>query len=232
MDFLLTLARATLFASYISRDILVLRLIAMIGMCFNLTAVYIAGVNTPGMKGLLIFAIFAFMINLYEAIRIIHSRRPIVLEPKLKEIYSHNFVPMTRHEFLQFYNLAKHKKMKHGEILSLQDEPVDSLMLIVDGYVKIISNNSRIRSLGSNYFIGEMSLLTGENATATVIVESDNAEVLTWSRKTLEKMKDKKFHLYHSLLLALSKDLIKKIHKKKSKEPTDLSLEKAKEKVN
>jgi CRP-like cAMP-binding protein len=57
-----------------------------------------------------------------------------------------------------------------GEVLTVQHQPVTHLRALVDGSASVVVDGMQVATIRSAGIVGEMSLLTGEAASATVTV--------------------------------------------------------------
>lgn len=91
---------------------------------------------------------------------------------------------------------ASTRKLARNEILMRKGETGDSLFLIHDGWVKIVTEDSKgdeliINKCGPGETIGEMSLLDGIPRSATVIALTE-AEVLELKQDVFEEILDQR----------------------------------------
>ena len=106
---------------------------------------------------------------LATALRLVYKRRmlecTLARVPLLGELY-----PMER---LALGSLLQPAHAARGSLIMRQGEPADALYLIESGQVVVEQSGQTIATLGEGDFFGEMSLLTGEKRSATVIALSD-----------------------------------------------------------
>jgi CRP/FNR family cyclic AMP-dependent transcriptional regulator len=80
----------------------------------------------------------------------------------------------------------------HGEIILREAAPNDSLYFIDDGQVRIVRNDRlnpiELARLGAGSVFGEMSILDGTTASASVIAESTEVDVVRVDRLELERI--------------------------------------------
>ena len=117
---------------------------------------------------------------------------------------------MTPKEFMLFYMLSKIKNLEQGIHLTEQNKPVKELIIILEGTVNIIKNDNIVKTLGSDFFIGEMSFLSNDNASATTVT-NNKVKCLTWSRQTLQDLEEQNQLLYDKLKNVIALNLIKKL---------------------
>jgi len=177
----------------------------------NMIGGFLVGFQEPGMTPLICFSAISFLINGFQTIKLVLNKRAISLPDDMKELYLTNFKMMTTQAFLKFYKMSFSETLKKNDQLTIQNQPVENLMLIKSGHVKVIKDEQCVTTMGANFFIGEMSFLSGELATATVVVESDQVEIIGWKKNKLHQLKKDDFDLFDELETAIANNLIKKI---------------------
>lgn len=210
VDFIFAIGEVFLVVSYMFSNILLLRLITIVGMLAYVIGAFVAGYNSPGMKAMIIFSVISVLINIYKIFIILTERKSIFLPEEIKSIYSKMFSSMTASDFLKLYKLSQPLKYKKDEVLIHQNQRVEYLIAINKGNAHIIKNGQHITTLDPGHFIGEMSFISGEPAKATVAAETD-LECLAWQLETLHSLGKKNSELLTKLKEAISLNLIKKI---------------------
>lgn len=61
---------------------------------------------------------------------------------------------------------------REGDVLTREGEPVDHLYYLAEGEARVMSMGSEVGRCGPGDLIGELTVLSGETASATVILES------------------------------------------------------------
>ncbi|HEX8443003.1 MAG TPA: cyclic nucleotide-binding domain-containing protein [Allosphingosinicella sp.] len=59
-----------------------------------------------------------------------------------------------------------------GDVLVREDEPVSHLYYLAQGQAQVMSHGRRIATCGAGELIGEVAILSGDQATATVVLDS------------------------------------------------------------
>ena len=83
-------------------------------------------------------------------------------------------------------------------------------MVIVQGKVDVEVDGESVATLGPGHFVGEMSFVTKEEASATVSV-TEELEYLCWSRDALEARLEKSPEIRGPLQLLLGADIAHKL---------------------
>jgi len=77
---------------------------------------------------------------------------------------------------------------KKGDIIVKQDEPGDKFYIVEEGALYATKGVDRVMDYGAGDYFGELALLRNQPRAASVVVESDEAKILTMSRMSFSKM--------------------------------------------
>lgn len=153
---------------------------------------------------------FVFIgINTIQVLRIIRERKPIKIGEELIDLYKGTFSSMTTREFLFFWGMGQIKEDKDGLLIS-QGETQQELLLLLSGTVDVVKDGMAIAQLSRGHFISEMSLITGEPASATISY-SGEITFIAWNREKLDNLEKLNPQLSIKIQGILSKDLVNKI---------------------
>jgi CRP-like cAMP-binding protein len=97
-----------------------------------------------------------------------------------------------------------------GHVLARRGEPVAHLAYVADGVCRIEIDGTTVASIGAGALVGEMTYLTGEPATATVIVDTP-ARILAFERSGLEKFLRQNEDIRTALEQSVAGDLRRKL---------------------
>tara|TARA_S200000501_G_scaffold23027_1_gene19999 strand:+ start:180 stop:827 length:648 start_codon:yes stop_codon:yes gene_type:complete len=150
------------------------------------------------------------VINLYQIVRIINERRKRYIEPKIFDIYESVFKSLSTFEFLTFWKMGLIKNVENGVTIIEKDEKLNSILLLINGKVNVKSEGKSIAFLPRGSFIGEISYITKEGASANVIADGD-ATYIEWTNKELMKIKNSKKIFWTKIQNILLNDLIIKL---------------------
>ena len=171
--------------SFIMRDILVLRVLAIASCCFGIFYNYFL---PTGPLWLVIFWLSVFaVINIVNVVLLCIQNRGITFSDEERELYETLFRNFSPVEFMKLMNLGRWDKSMEGEILATENEPLQDVKLIYNGEVAVERQRREIASLRDGTFIGEMSYLQNSNATATVRTKRTTRYV-TWPRDDLRRL--------------------------------------------
>jgi len=207
---IVNLGYALMLVAQAIRNILVLRVILILAQGTFITY----GMLVSNMSIVIWNTIF-ILINVYQSVILIKQRRPVIIPDEIIDIYERVFSEMTKREFIYFWQIGK-KVVFDREIIIKEGERQDNLFLILEGEAQVASNNREIATLKRGDFLAEMSLLSGEPASADVL-SRDKLTCITWSRENLDNLKKLNYKLWSKLQHILSKDLISKVKRTSSK---------------
>ncbi len=103
------------------------------------------------------------------------------------------FAPLSEEELMQLAQASKNRTFAPGEAIVRHGREGNSMFVVTRGAVKVQipqgKDTKTINTLGENDYFGEMSLLTGEPRTATVIA-AEETEVIQISKLALKPIFD------------------------------------------
>ncbi len=202
-------AMLLMLVAYIVKDIFWLRLLTVIGCIFVVTYFYL-GTENP-------FWIFigwnlAFIgINAFQIKLLLKEKLGYRLTSEEEYLYNSYFHEMKRTDFIKIIKLAKWRTMNRGDKVFNEGDTVREIMLLQTGYLAVQIKDKTIARLTEGHIIGEMSFVAGEQATATIQVDSDTAILLTWSQQEMHQLMEKNTEMRIIMQSFFSRDLMKKL---------------------
>lgn len=207
MDYLIHTANVIYIFSYLVRDILWLRILIVVAICFVIPFYYFQ--PTPLMAPVYWNLLFAG-INIVQIGILLVERRPVELSENEQRLYQQVFRRLTPREVFRLFRIAKWRKAQPGEILVQQGAVLDGLMLINHGTASVHVNEAEVAKLGEGHFIGEMSYITGGKTSARVVADSD-LDYVYWPTEALESFLRKQPDLRIALNAIIGVDLAGKL---------------------
>ena len=187
--------------SFLVKDILWLRVVSILASSFSVFYNWVIPVDP---MWLAINWNFIFIsLNLYHIAILIYEKRPIKMDEKNTELYETLFNELTPVEYLKISKVADWQKFKVGEKIIQQGTLVADLVLIYNGTVSIIVEDTEVATLKDGQFVGEMSFLTEKPATATCTVKHDT-ECLVWKQREFKDLLKRNPSLYFTIQSLLS----------------------------
>ena len=188
------------------REILWIRILLTLGYFLRFVTQSYIEQNMNSSFWMIVFVI----INLYQIIRIINERRRRYIEPKIFDIYESVFNSLTTFEFLTFWKMGIIKNVENGTTIIEKNEKLNSILLLINGKVNVKSDGHTIAYLPRGSFIGEISYITKEGASADVIADGD-ATYIEWTNKELINIQLSKKIFWTKIQNILLNDLIIKL---------------------
>ncbi len=208
------IANVLYLASYSVRDIFWLRILTVVAMLCMFPYYFSCAAN-PLWEPIVWNSLF-LGVNLWQIFLLIRERWPVALQGLEREIYEKIFHALTPGEFTRLLKLGEWRDMKHDEILVQDGEVVQEMMLLCAGDARVLLNDVELARLKSGQFIGEMSFLTQEKASASVAA-GDDTKVLAWPQEELQAYLDKHSDLSFKLRGILGRDLVRKLQAEKAR---------------
>ena len=178
------LAYALLALSYFLTSMYWLRLVAILGCIAEIFYFSLTGGNLfAGITWTVIF----ILINLYQLFWLIRERMSLRLPEKEGPLLREALSGLDDAQISRLLQAAEWKDFQHGDILTRQDAPVDALYFLCSGRANVEVNKSLVTFLEKGSFVGEIAYLTGNPATATVVID-EAARVLKFSKMRMAKV--------------------------------------------
>ena len=196
--------------SFLVKDILWLRVLSVAASMAGIAYNYF-GPATP-LWLVIYWNIFFLVINLTQIALILRERRGVEFTEEEREIYETIFYGFAPFEYMKLLRIGAWKQAEPGELLAVQDEEVDSIMLIYNGLAEVEIGGKKVAELKDGNLVGEMSYFTGGRATATVRVLQPT-RYLAWKKTAMDALSQRNPSMQATLRAVLSIDLAKKLLK-------------------
>lgn len=191
-------------AALVARDILWLR--GLLVCAQSTLAAYAWSIGAHGMAG---WNLLFVVINTIWVIRLLGERRAVELPPELRQMYHRHFAALTPPEFLRWWRQGHRETLRDRHLARLGEYP-ESLFFLLGGTVRVSRGDRHVTDLGAGFFVAEMSLLTGEPATADAVAVGE-VDVIRWPAGHLREMKDRNPAIWVKIQSVLGRDLVEKI---------------------
>lgn len=119
---------------------------------------------------------------------------------------------LERAQARRFVKLGAWTQVSDGAVLITEDTCPQRLKFVVDGTANIIRKTKHLGNVGRGDFLGEMSYLTGKNASASVIAET-TLRYLAFDRDVLKLHLDKNPEVRFALESSFNRNLVGKLAK-------------------
>jgi len=199
---------AILAVSYMVTNMWWLRLLAVISLFFE--AIYFFfGASEPLWIGIGWNVLFV-LINVVNLYFLTHEHLLSRIDADAQGLMVGPFFGMARVPFCRLMRTGHWRDLPDGTELTREGEPVLDLMVIGSGTAEVLVGGHRVAELHAGSFIGEMSLLTRGNASATVRTAGP-CRLFTVPKVKLNDLLAKDKELDAALHGVLSRDLVQKL---------------------
>jgi hypothetical protein len=158
------------------------------------------------------------LVNLFQTVRLARAKNLSEWSEEERYLQTTAFRALPNETFKKLMEIAEWRTMNKGDVLISEHDDVDTLMLIYDGTATVHLEHKPITYLRENSFIGEMSFLTGNPASATVKAAT-NMRVIAWKKANLYELMAKENDLKNGLQTLFSYDLAEKLSKQNNRQP-------------
>jgi len=209
IDYFIHAANILLLAAYSIRDILWLRLFAVMS---SVAAMPYFLLQPEPLWAAFAWSILFTLINLYQSWRLFIERRPVRLTPEEEEVRRLAFRDLPARKVLQMISIGDWNSPAPGERLIEHGKPVESISLIVHGKVRVMREERLVGELGAGEIVGSALLLSGAVADVDAIA-AEPVRTLRWEASTLERYLDAHPDSRDALQRHLSRDLAGKVRR-------------------
>ncbi|KJC56419.1 hypothetical protein UP10_34710 [Bradyrhizobium sp. LTSPM299] len=204
---LINLSNVVFLVAFSVRDLLKLRILAIVGEGLTLPYYYFQGEKLwPP-----IFWGVAFMIvNAIRIVAIALERRPVVLNNKEEQLYRVAISSIDKREFLRLVSLARWVDCSPGEIILEKGQHISEAIVVMAGDLEaILSGNSRM-ALRSGQLIGDVSAYSGLASPVQVVARGPGT-LAKWDLQHLREFAASRPELRANLLRIVSMDIAVKL---------------------
>ena len=149
-------------------------------------------------------------INGFHVIKIFHHRYNLKMTEEESELFHSVFKVFAEYDFQLLIRAGEWRELEAGVELTHQGQEVERIEFIYKGMVHIKVDNNIVGTLHGGQFVGEMSFVTGEPASATAVT-SMPTKVVGWSQKELKKLLEEYPSMGQPIERVFNMDLLKKL---------------------
>jgi CRP-like cAMP-binding protein len=169
--------------SYWLTDIFWLRVVAVVGLSFEILYFLLSGGDLrTGIGWDLVF----ILINLYQLYRLAHDRLSLRLPEKERALLRKALVGLDDGQIARLLGAGALCDFEPGTRLAEENQPLEKLYFLCAGRVGVTIAGRAVSQLEQGNFVGEVAFLTERPATATVIAETE-LRALAFDRNKLKK---------------------------------------------
>jgi CRP-like cAMP-binding protein len=170
--------------SYVLTNMLWLRITAVISMVLEIIYFTYSGGD---LASAIFWTVIFILINAYQLFWLVREKMSLRLPEKEGPLLREALSGLDDAQISQLLKAAEWKDFQPGDVLTRQDAPVDALYFLCSGRANVEVNRSLVTYLEKGSFVGEIAYLTGNPATATVVIE-EPSRVLKFSKMRMAKV--------------------------------------------
>ena len=194
--------------AYLVKDILWLRMLTILACIAGIIFNYF--VPAAPLWAVINWNVVFIVINVVQILIIIKERSGVDFTDEEKELYQTLFKNFAPFEFMKLLRLGKWLHAKEGQLLAVEEQRLESVMLIYNGLVSVETNGEQIAQLKDGSLVGEMSFITDGAATATVRALQPT-RYLSWSKEEMRDLLKRNPNMRLAMETVFSADMTKKL---------------------
>lgn len=194
--------------SYLVTNMLWLRMLAIVGLVAE--AVYFYAAGSGSLWVAIGWSVVFLLINAFQLARLVRELRSARLQGDEKLLKAGTFAAMSLLSFRRLMNAGHWATLPAGTVLTVQNQPVAQLRVLTRGLATVCVDGQPVARIHAGGIVGEMSLLTGSAATATVTLEQE-ARVFEVEAARLKQLLAAQDELRAEFHQALGSDLAAKV---------------------
>lgn len=205
-EYLYSIAAVFSMAAYIFSNILWLRVFLIVAAVLYI----ISGVimDLTSMAG---WNFVYLLINLYHTGLLLLNKSTVLLPDEIKDVYKSAFTSLTTREFKKLIMMNPFETLSHERVIS-EGETTNKLFFLLSGEASVWKAGKSIASISPGDFIGEMSFMSNQFASADVNA-NNTIRVAYWTHDDLNKLNQKNNRIYNKFLNIVGCDLVKKLNR-------------------
>ncbi len=205
-DSLVHVGYVLMLGALLARDMLWLRVL-LVG-AQSLLAIYAYTHDVLAIAG---WNLAFVVINAVWVVTILRERRAVRLPAELVDLHRQQFAALSPPEFLRLWESGEDRRFDASALVRTGERP-QALYFVLKGEVAVRQAGRERARLGRGHFVGEMSLLTGSDATADVIALGA-VETRAWSSERLLQLSRRNPALWTRIQSVLGRDIVDKIQR-------------------
>ena len=194
--------------SYLVRDILWLRVLTILAG-LSLVPFY-CHCSDHILWAPIAWNVLFMTVNAIQIGILLRERRPRRLAGPEQALYEQVFSDLTPGEFRRLVKLGEWREIAAGSTIVHRDTVVGDMQVLRQGALEVRTAGGVIARLEPGQFIGEMSFISGEKATADVVA-TEPSLVLVWAQESLNSLLEKKPSLAFKIRGILGRDVVAKL---------------------
>ncbi len=194
--------------SYYAINIYWLRMIAVIGLLFEILYFALSG---GAMYTGIAWGVVFILINIYQIHRLIRERMNLRRMSDAALLRQGAFAGLVNAQLSHLVTAGSWRNIEPGARLTQQGKPVEDLVLLCTGSAWVEVEGKTVAKLHAGTFCGEMAFISGEPASATVTVDQP-VRAFVFDMQKLRKLVDDDELIASAIHHAVGRDLTEKVN--------------------
>lgn len=207
-DILGHLANVLYLTAFYFKSMMWLRILMISGCAVDI--VYRFKIATSPLWTDITWCILFIGVNVYQLVILIHEKTTLTLDAMEKKLYKQVFSSLSKGNFKKLIKTADLKTFPQQSVLIEKGTILDRLTLIYEGSAAVMVDDLLVASLRDGNFAGEMSFLTGNLTSATIMIERPTV-CFQWDKQKLQKLMNQNDELRIGMQSVFNSDLLAKL---------------------
>jgi CRP-like cAMP-binding protein len=204
---LINLSNVVFLVAYSVRDVLKLRILAVVGEGLTLPYYYF---QNEKLWPPIFWGVAFMVVNVVRVVATALERRPVVLSDNEEKLYRVAFSSIDKREFLKLVSLARWIECSPGELIVEKGQHISEAIVVIGGDIEaILSGDSRM-ALRPGQLIGDVSAYSGLTSPADVVARGPGT-FAKWDLRHVREFTESRPELRANLLRIVSMDLAAKL---------------------
>ena len=195
-------------AAYSVRNVLTLRILAIVGEGMVLPYYYF---QDEKLWPPIYWGVAFMVVNAVRVVGMALERQPVVLSDKEGELHRVAFSSIDRREFLRLANFVQWIDCAPGEVILKKGQHISDALVLVSGQVEAVAGGKTIMTLRPGRLIGDVSVYSGLASPVDVVARGP-AALAKWDLQHLREFTASRPELRSTFLRIVSADLAAKVH--------------------
>jgi hypothetical protein len=204
---LINLSNIVFLVAFSVRDVLKLRILAIVGEGLTLPYYYF---QSEKLWPPIVWGVAFMLVNAVRVVAIALERRPVVLSDKEERLYRVAFSSIDKREFVKLVSLAQWVNCSSGELILEKGQHISEAIVVMAGDLEaVLSGNFRV-PLRPGQLIGDVSAYSGLASPADVVARGPGI-LAKWDLHHVREFTASRPELRANLLRIVSTDLAAKL---------------------
>jgi CRP-like cAMP-binding protein len=204
---LINLSNVVFLVAYSVRDVLKLRILAIVGEGLTLPYYYF---QNEKLWPPIVWGVAFMIVNVVRVVAAALGRRPVVLSDNEEKLYRVAFSSIDKREFLKLVSLARWIDCSPGDLIVEKGQHISEAIVVIAGDLEaILSGDSRM-ALRPGQLIGDVSAYSGLTSPADVVARGPGT-LAKWDLRHVREFTESRPELRANLLRIVTMDLAVKL---------------------